>query len=131
MITGKLWRIYPQDGTFLLVFHDVMVSTFRFGGNRRFFGVDTAAFVWCRGGTQAIRLPVVCDIPVSDVTKADYPVTPTVKFRLDDQETRPMPRLIKDRKARGLATPSIAGSKWRWVPVKEETDWSFVHISPS
>ena len=63
----KLWWIETQDGAFLLVFHDVMVSTFKFGGNRRFFGVDTADFVWCRGGTRAIRLPVVCDIPVSDV----------------------------------------------------------------
>ena len=68
MITVKLWRIETQDGAFLLVFNDVMVSTFKFGGNRRFFGVDTADFVWCRGGTRAIRLPVVCDIPVSDVS---------------------------------------------------------------
>ena len=65
----KLWRIETQDEAFLLVFHDVMVSTFKFGGNRRFFGVDTADFVWCRGGTRAIRLPVVCDIPVSDISR--------------------------------------------------------------
>ena len=64
----KLWRIETQDEAFLLVFHDVMVSTSKFGGNRRFFGVDTADFVWCRGGTRAIRLPVVCDIPVSDIS---------------------------------------------------------------
>ena len=67
VITVKLWRIETQDWAFLLVFHDVMVFTFKFGGNRRFFGVDTADFVWCRGGTRAIRLPVVCDIPVSDI----------------------------------------------------------------
>ena len=63
----KLWWIETQDGAFLLVFHGVMVSTFKFGGNRRFFGVDTADFVGCRGGTGAIRFPVVSDIPVSDV----------------------------------------------------------------
>ena len=49
VITVKLWRIETQNGACLLVFHDVMVSTFKFGGNRRFFGVDTADFVWCRG----------------------------------------------------------------------------------
>jgi hypothetical protein len=64
VVTVKLWWIETQDGAFLLVFHDVMVSTFKFGGNRRFFGVDTADFVGCRGGTRAIRLPVVSDIPV-------------------------------------------------------------------
>ena len=42
MVTVKHWWIETQDGAFLLVFHDVMVSTFKFGGNRRFFGVDTA-----------------------------------------------------------------------------------------
>ena len=67
--TVKLKKIESQDGAFPLVFHDVMVSTFKFGGNRRLFGVDIADFVWCRGGTRAIRLPVVCDIPVSDVTR--------------------------------------------------------------
>ena len=67
VVTVKLWWIETQDGAFLLVFHDVMVSTFKFGGNRRCFGVDTADFVGCRGGTRAIRLPVVCDIPVSDI----------------------------------------------------------------
>ena len=67
VITVKLRWIETQDGAFLLVFHDVMVSTFKFGGNRRFFGVDTADFVGCRGSTRAIRFPVVSDIPVSDV----------------------------------------------------------------
>ena len=59
----KLWWIETQNGTFLLVLHDVIVYTFKFGGNRRFFGVDTADFVECRGGTRAIRFPVVSDIP--------------------------------------------------------------------
>ena len=68
----KLWWIETQDGAFLLVFHNVMVSIFKFGGNRRFFGVDTADFVWCRGGTRAIRLPVVFDIPVEYVTACGY-----------------------------------------------------------
>ena len=68
MVTVKFWWIETQAGAFLLVLHDVMVSTFKFGGNRIFFGVDTADFVGCRDGTRAIRLPVVCDIPVSDVT---------------------------------------------------------------
>ena len=64
VITEKLWWIETRDGAFLLVFHDVMVSTFKFGGNRRFFRVDTADFVGCRGSTLAIRFPVVSDIPV-------------------------------------------------------------------
>ena len=67
VITVRLWWIETQDGAFLLVFHDVVVSTFKFGGNRRFFGVDTADFMGCRGSTRAIRFPVVSDIPVSDV----------------------------------------------------------------
>ena len=67
VITVKLWRTKTQDGACLLVFYDVMVSTFKFGGNRRFFGVDRTDFVGCRGGTRAIRRPVVRDIPVSDV----------------------------------------------------------------
>ena len=29
----KLWWIETQDEAFLLVFHDVMVSNFKFGGN--------------------------------------------------------------------------------------------------
>ena len=40
VITVKLWWIETQDGAFLLVFHDVMASIFKFGGNRRFLGVD-------------------------------------------------------------------------------------------
>ena len=38
VVTVKLWRIETQDGAFILVFHDVMVSTFKFGGNRIFLG---------------------------------------------------------------------------------------------
>ena len=40
----------------------VMVSTLKFGmicSNRRFFGVDTANFVRCRGGTRVIPVPVI------------------------------------------------------------------------
>ena len=50
-------------------------------------------------------------------------------FRLEDHEAGPMPRLIKERKSRGITSPSKAGGTWRWVPAKEERDWSFVHIS--
>ena len=64
-----------------------------------------------------------------EAIKADYFVTPTVGFRLEDHEAGPMPRLIKEGKSRGLASPSKAGGTWRWVPAKEERDWSSVHIS--
>ena len=37
---------------------DIMVSTFKIGGNRRFFGVCTANFVRCKDGTRAIPVPV-------------------------------------------------------------------------
>ena len=52
-----------------------------------------------------------------------------VEFRLEDHEAGPMPRLIKERKVRGLAPPSKADGTWSWVPAKEETDWS--HKSPN
>ena len=64
-----------------------------------------------------------------EAIKADYFVTPTVEFRYEDHEAGPMSRLIKERKAPGLVPPSKASGTWRWVPAKEETDWSFVHIS--
>ena len=64
-----------------------------------------------------------------EAIKADYFVTPPVEFRLEDHEPGPMPRLIKDRKARGLVPPRKAGGTWRWIPAEVETDWSFVHIS--
>ena len=60
----KLRSIETSDEALLLVLHDVVVSTFKFGGNRRFFGADKANFVGCRGGTRAIPLLVVSHIPV-------------------------------------------------------------------
>ena len=44
-----------------------------------------------------------------EAIKADYFVTPTVEFQLEDHEAVPMSRLVKDRKAQGLAPPSKAG----------------------
>ena len=38
MVTVKLRSIETPDEVFLLVLHDVVVSAFKFGGNRRFFG---------------------------------------------------------------------------------------------
>ena len=64
-----------------------------------------------------------------EAIKAGYFVTPTVEFRLEDHEASPMPRLVKDRKARGLAPPSKAGGTWRCVLAEGETDWSLVYIS--
>ena len=64
-----------------------------------------------------------------EAIKADYFITPTVEFWLEDHEAGPMPRLVKDRNARGLAPPSKAGVTWRCVLAKGETDWSFVYIS--
>ena len=37
MVSVRLWLIETQNEDFLLVFHDIMVSAFKFGGNRRFF----------------------------------------------------------------------------------------------
>lgn len=71
MVTVKLGWIETQDGAFRLVFCDAMVSTFRFGGNRRYFGLGTADFVQFSGSTRAILIPVVCDIPVTYVTSLD------------------------------------------------------------
>ena len=42
---------------------------YKFGGNRRFFGADTAYFVGCKGGTRAITLLVVSHIPVAYVSR--------------------------------------------------------------
>ena len=67
MLTVKLWSIQTPDEAFLLVLLDVVVSTFKFGGNRGFFRADTANFVVCRGGTRAIPLLVVSDFRVSYV----------------------------------------------------------------
>ena len=51
-----------------------------------------------------------------EAIKAGYLVTPTVGFRLEDHEAGPMSRLIKDRKARGLAPPSKASGIWQYHP---------------
>ena len=67
MVTAKPLSIETPDQAFILVLHDLVVSTFEFGGNRRFFEVDTANFVGCRGGTRAIPLLVVSHIPVAYV----------------------------------------------------------------
>ena len=67
MVTVKLRSIKTPDEAFRLVLHDVVVSTFKFGGNRIFFGADTANFVGCRGGTRTIPLLVVSDFRVSYV----------------------------------------------------------------
>ena len=68
MVTVKLRSIETPDEALLFVLHDVVVSTFTFGGNRRFFGVDTTNFVGCRGGTRAISLPDLSRIPVAYVS---------------------------------------------------------------
>ena len=59
MATMRLRSFETPDDAFLLVLHDVVVSIFKVGGNRRFFEVDTASFGWCRGGMRVIQLPVV------------------------------------------------------------------------
>ena len=61
------WWVETQYRAFLLVFHDLVVSAFKFGGNRRFFGADTANFARCRDCARAIRVLVVSDFPVADV----------------------------------------------------------------
>ena len=43
--------------------------------------------------------------------EADHPVTPTVEFRLEDHEAGLMPRLVKVRKAQGLAPPGKSGAE--------------------
>ena len=91
-------------------------------------GLYEAASVAEHEGETEITMDVSLRWRVEAI-KVDYFVIPTVKFRLEDYEAGPMPRLIKDRKARGLAPPSKATGTWRYVPAKEETDWSFVHIS--
>ena len=65
MVSVRLLRTETQDEDFLLVFHDVMVSAFKFGGNRRFFGVITANCVvqgWYAGHPSSCRIPVPCPI---------------------------------------------------------------------
>ena len=41
-----------------------------------------------------------------EAIKADYFVTPTVEFRLEEHEAGPIPRLIKERRLEGLLPPS-------------------------
>ena len=38
MVTVRLRWLETQDEAFILVFHDLMVFAFKFGGNRRFLG---------------------------------------------------------------------------------------------
>ena len=85
----KLRSSEAPDEAVLLVLHDVVVSTFKFGGNRRFFGTHTAVrghprtqairgwpgsarmapntanFAGCRGDTHAIPLLFISHIPVA------------------------------------------------------------------
>ena len=57
---GWLLWVGTQDKAFQFVFNNVVASAFKFGGRQlKIFGADTANFVWCRGGAQAIRVPVV------------------------------------------------------------------------
>ena len=77
----RLWWIEAQDADFLLVFHHVMVSVFKFGGNRRFFGADTANFMWCREGARAIPVPVASQFPVAYVSDClSYKNTPCLSL---------------------------------------------------
>ena len=103
-------------------FHDAMIASP--------LGLYGAASVAEHEGKTEITIDVSLRWRVEAI-KAEYFVTPgsAVEFRLEDYEAGPMPRLIKDRKARELAPPSKAGCTWRWVPAEEETDWGFVHIS--
>lgn len=49
--------------------------------------------------------------------------------REEDYRAMPLPRLLKDRKQRGLIAPSKAQGTWQWVPAEDAMDWAFVHIS--
>ena len=84
-------------------------------------GLYEAASVAEHEGETEITIDVSLRWRVEAI-KADYFVTPAVEFRLEDHEAGPMPRLIKDRRARGLAPPSKAGGTWRWISAEEETD---------
>ena len=91
-------------------------------------GLNEAASVAEHEGESEITIDVSLRWRVEAI-KADYFVTPTVEFRLEDHEAGPMPRLVKDINARGLAPPSKAGGTWRRVLAEGETDWSVVNIS--
>jgi len=47
----------------------------------------------------------------------------------EDFRATPLPRLLKDRKKWGLIAPSKAQGTWEWIPVEDEMDWAFVHIT--
>ena len=101
-------------------FHDAMIAS-------PLGGLYEAASVAEHGETE-----ITIDVSLRwrvEAIKVNSFVTPTVEFRLEDHEAGPMPRLVKDRKARGLAPPSKASGTWKWIPAEEEKDWSFVHIS--
>ena len=49
--------------------------------------------------------------------------------REEDYRAMPLPRLLKDRKQRGLIAPSKAQGTWELVPAEDVMDWAFVHIS--
>ena len=91
-------------------------------------GLYEAASVAEHEGETEITIDVSLRKRVEAI-QADYVVALTVEFRLEDHEAGPMPRLIKDRKARGLAPPSKAGGTLRWVPAEEDTGWSFVQYT--
>ena len=62
MVTAKLCWIETQDKDPLLVFHDAVFCAFKFGGNRRFFVVDTVGLVWCRGRPGFCRIRHPCHV---------------------------------------------------------------------
>ena len=63
-----------------------------------------------------------------EAMKAEYFVAPTLEFRLEDHEAGPMPRLVKDIKARGLAPPSKADGM-EMCSCKGVNRLELVHIS--
>ena len=100
-------------------FHDAMIAS-PLGGL-----YEVASVAEHEGETEITDISLRWRV---EAIKADDFVTPTVEFRLEDHEAGPMPQLVKDRNAQGLAPPSKAGSTWRCVLAKGETDWSFVYI---
>ena len=59
-----------------------------------------------RGAEIAINISLRWRV---EAIKPDYFVTLAVEYRLENHEAGPMPRLIKERKARRLALPSRVG----------------------
>ena len=101
-------------------FHDAMIASP--------LGLYEAASTAEHEGKTEITIDVSLRWRVEAI-QVEYFVTPgsAVGFWLEDYEAGRVPRLIKDRKAHGLAPPNKAGGIWRWVPVEEEIDWDFVH----